>query len=70
MGKKKQPKISFPEMDSLMDGMQSLLVDEYGNPLPADHPQVQRVATFMNQITSSMDNENPTNLPEPPHGHA
>jgi len=70
MGKKKLPKVSLPEMDSLFEGMESLLVDEYGNPLPSDHPQVQRVATFMNQIATSMDNENPSNLPEHPHGHA
>ena len=70
MGKKKLPKVSLPEMDSLFEGMESLLVDEYGNPLPSDHPQVQRVATFMNQIATSMNNDSPSKLPEHPHGDA
>ncbi len=70
MGKKKLPKVSLPEMDSLLEGMQALLVDEYGNPLPADHPQVKRVATFMNQISASMDNEDTIKIPGQPHGHA
>ena len=70
MAKRKLPKVSFPEMDSLLEGMQDLLVDEYGNPLPADHPQVKRVATFMEQMTASMANENTTSPPGQPHGHA
>lgn len=70
MGKKKLPKVSLPEMDTLMEGMQGLLVDEYGNPLPADHPQVKRVASFMEQVSASMNNQDTMNLPGQPHGHA
>ena len=70
MGKKKLPKVAIPEIDTLMEGMQALLVDEYGNPLPPDHPQVKRVTTFMEQISASRDIENFEKLPGHPHGHA
>ena len=70
MGKKKLPKVEIPEIDTLMEGMQSLLVDEYGNPLPPDHPQVKRVMSFMDQISSSIDNEGGNPPPDQLHGHA
>jgi len=70
MGKKKLPKVTIPEIDTLMEGMQSLLVDEYGHPLPPDHPQVKRVATFMDQISASMEHEDGGTHSGPLHGNA
>ena len=70
MGKKKLPKIEIPEIDTLMEGMQSLLVDEYGHPLPPDHPQVKRMTTFMDQIAASLNKEETGNPPTLPYGHA
>ena len=43
MGKKKLPKVSFPELEAMLEDMKELLTDEYGNPLPPDHPQVKRL---------------------------
>jgi len=55
MGKKKAPKVSFPEMDAMLEGMQELLTDENGNPLPADHPQVLKLKNLAQKIGQSMD---------------
>ena len=35
MGKKKLPKVSFPELEAMLKDMEELLTDEYGNPPPA-----------------------------------
>lgn len=55
MGKHKAPKNPFPEMETLFEGMQELLTDEYGQPLPKDHPHYQRVTKLVNQMTGSME---------------
>ena len=57
MGKKRLPKVSFPELEAMLKDMKELLTDEYGNPLPPDHPQVkklQRLAEQMESGTSSL----------------
>ena len=55
MGKKKAPKVSFPEMDAMLEGMQELLTDEEGKPLPADHPQVLKLKSLAEKIGNSME---------------
>jgi len=50
MSKKKAPKVSFPEMEAMLEGMQELLTDEQGNPLPPDHPQVLKLKNLAEQI--------------------
>jgi len=46
MGKKKLPKVSFPELEAMLEDMKELLTDEYGNPLPPDHPQVKKLQSL------------------------
>ena len=55
MGKKKAPKVSFPEMNAMLEGMQELLTDEEGNPLPADHPQVLKLKSLAEKIGNNME---------------
>ena len=55
MGKKKAPKVSFPEIDAMLEGMQELLTDEEGKPLPADHPQVLKLKSLAEKIGNSME---------------
>lgn len=55
MAKKKPPKVSMPEMDAMLEGMQELLTDEYGNPLPPDHPQVLKLKNLAEQIGKNME---------------
>lgn len=55
MSKKKAPKVSFPEMEAMLEGMQELLTDEHGNPLPPDHPQVLKLKNLAEQIGKNMD---------------
>ncbi len=54
MGKKKLPKVSFPEMEAMLEGMKELLTDEYGNPLPPEHPQVKKFKNLAEQIGDDM----------------
>lgn len=53
MGKKKLPKASFPELEAMLEDMQELLTDEYGNPLPPDHPQVKKLQSLAEQLGDS-----------------
>lgn len=55
MSKKKAPKVSFPEMEAMLEGMQELLTDENGKPLPADHPQVLKLKNLAEQIGKNME---------------
>jgi hypothetical protein len=55
MGKKKAPKVSFPEIDAMLEGMQELLTDEEGKPLPSDHPQVIKLKSLAEKIGTSME---------------
>ncbi len=70
MGKKKLPKVSFPELEAMLKDMQELLTDEYGNPLPPDHPQVKKLKSLAEHIEadtpSSPENEGGESLA----GHA
>jgi len=42
MSKKKLPKVAIHELEAMLKDMEELLTDEYGNPLPPDHPQVKK----------------------------
>ena len=55
MGKKKAPKVSIPEMDAMLEGMQELLTDEHGKPLPPDHPQVLKLQRLVEQLSKNME---------------
>ena len=55
MGKKKVPKAYIPEMDAMLEGMQELLKDEHGNPLPPDHPQVLKLQRLVEQLSKNME---------------
>ena len=55
MGKKKPQKIWMPEMEAMLEGMQELLTDEYGNPLPPDHPQVKKLQSLAEQFGQHME---------------
>lgn len=61
MGKKKLPKVSFPELEAMLEDMQELLTDEYGNALPPEHPQVKKLQSLAEQleggVPSSSENE-------------
>ncbi len=50
MSKKKLPKVSFPELEAMLEDMKELLTDEYGNPLPPDHPQVKKLQLLAEQM--------------------
>lgn len=70
MGRNKPPKNPFPEMETLLEGMQDLLRDEQGNPLPSDHPYCQKVANLMQQINEQTADTGDTDVPSGPEGHA
>ncbi|MCY4614762.1 MAG: hypothetical protein OXB94_14230 [Nitrospira sp.] len=53
MSKKKLPKVSFPELEAMLEDMKELLTDEYGNPLPPDHPQVKKLQLLAQQLEGS-----------------
>ena len=57
MGKKKLPKVSLPEMEAMLAGMQDLLTDEYGNPLPPDHPHMKTLQQLAQQLNHARDGE-------------
>ena len=67
MGKKKLPKVSFPELEAMLKDMEELLTDEYGNPLPPDHPQVKKLQLLAAQLgtdaPSVPENEGGDSLP-------
>ncbi len=67
MGKKKTQKVSFPKMEAMLEGMQELLTDEHGNPLPSDHPQVLKLKNLAQHIGNSMEGGEGLDLL---HGHA
>ena len=50
MGKKKLPKVSFPELEAMLKDMEELLTDEYGKPLPPEHPQVKKLQRLAEQL--------------------
>lgn len=68
MAKNKPPKISVPEMETLLEGMQELLTDEDGNPLPPDHPQYQKFSNLAEQINKIMLAQDSSSCG--PEGHA
>ena len=67
MGKKKEPKIHIPEIDAMLEGMQELLTDENGKPLPPDHPQVLKLQKLAEQLGSNLEDGEATDTPQ---GHA
>ncbi len=70
MSKKKTPKISFPEMETMLEGMNELLTDEYGNPLPPEHPQVKKFKNLAEQIGNNAASLQEHENSEPLSGHA
>lgn len=70
MSKKKPPKVSIPEMSELFEGMQDLLCDEYGNPLPEDSPQYKKVKNFLKQLEQADQTGDNTFPSKGPEGHA
>ena len=70
MSKKKLPKVSIPELEAMLKDMEELLTDEYGNPLPPDHPQVKKLQLLAAQLGTgappSPENEGDSSLA----GHA
>ena len=70
MGKHKPPKVRVPEMEALVEGMEDLLRDEHGNPLPPDHPHYQKFTNLVNQIQESMESSDDLGKPGQPKGNA
>ena len=70
MSKKKSPKVSFPEMEAMLEGMNELLTDEYGNPLPPDHPQVKKFKSLTERIGGGADSAHEHEDGESLSGHA
>jgi len=70
MGKKKLPKVSFPEMEAMLEGMQELLTDEYGNPLPPEHPHVQKLQRLATDIGAGTAPSSANEGDESASGHA
>ncbi len=70
MSKKKLPKVSFPEMDAMLEGMKELLTDEYGNPLPPEHPRVKQLQSLAENIGAGMDSPPTNEEDESLSGHA
>ena len=64
MGKKKAPKVHIPEMDAMLEGMQELLKDEHGKPLPPDHPQVLKLQRLVEQLSKNMESGENTDSPK------
>lgn len=65
MSKKKRP--NFPELEAMLEDMQELLTDEYGNPLPPDHPHVKKLHRLAEHIGTASDENKGRNSPA---GHA
>ena len=55
MGNKKSRKIDFPEMEAMLQGMQDLLKDEYGNPLPPNHPHYEKFRKIAEHVLGNSD---------------
>ena len=70
MSKKKSPKVFFPEMEAMLEGMNELLTDEYGNPLPPEHPQVKKFKNLAEQIGNDTASPQEHEDSEPWSGHA
>ena len=70
MGRKKPTTPSFPEMNTLFEGMQELLTDEDGNPLTPQHPQYKKVTGLIEHITKTMEIQNQKNSVDTPEGQA
>ena len=70
MSKKKLPKISFPEMEAMLEGMKELLTDEYGNPLPPEHPQVKKFQRLTERLGDDMASSHEHEDGESFSGHA
>ena len=70
MGKKKLPKVSFPELEAMLEDMQELLTDEYGNPLPPEHPQVKKLQSLAEQLEGGMPSSPENESDAPLTGHA
>lgn len=70
MSKKKLPKVAIPELEAMLKDMEELLTDEYGNPLPPDHPQVKKLQLLAAQLGTDVpsvpENEGDSSLT----GHA
>ncbi len=70
MGKKKFPKASFPELEAMLKDMQELLTDEYGNPLPPDHPQIKKLQSLAEHIEAGTPSSPENEAGESLAGHA
>jgi len=70
VSKKKPPKVNIPEMSELFEGMQDLLCDEYGKPLPEDSPQYKKVQNFLKQIEKAGQMGDEPFPSSGPQGHA
>ena len=56
MAKQKPPILKITEMEALLQGMDDLLRDEYGNPLPPNHPQYLKLTQKLNQLNANIEN--------------
>lgn len=65
----KRGKPSLPEMEALIQGMQELLTDEYGNPLPKDDPRYKSAEALIEQIGNAAAQRDES-LPDEPKGEA
>ncbi len=70
MSKKKLPNVSFPEMEAILEGMNALLTDEYGNPLPPEHPRVKQLQNIAKSIGDDTDSASENEQGESGSGHA
>ena len=70
MSKKKLPKVSFPELEAMLEDMKELLTDEYGNPLPPDHPQVKKLERLAQQMETDAPSSPESEGGESLTGHA
>lgn len=74
MAKKKSSKTSESElpfeMNALLEGMQELLMDEYGNPLPPDHPQYKKVMAMVEHMSEILDHPGSEDQASESRGHA
>lgn len=68
MAKKKLNKSPLPEVETLLGGMEDLLTDEYGNPLPPEHPNVKKLSNLVKRINAAATGE--TDFPDSPRGTA
>ncbi len=70
MARKKPNKSPLPEVETLLEGMQDLLTDEYGNPLPPQHPHVQKLSNLLQRINATHGEAGDSEFPESPQGTA